>query len=147
MKITVAKDAGYCFGVRDAVNLAYDTAEKYGGVYMLGDIVHNEKVVDDLNNSGAKIVDNLGDIPDSSPVLFRAHGTKKDVWRKAKERNIIVNYPSKATVDIILIETASFTCSLIFQMLFSIIGTVNPWKKTPRLQISEKRLLPYKKKY
>ena len=52
MKITVAKDAGYCFGVRDAVNLAYDTAKEYGSVYMLGDIVHNEKVVDDLNNAG-----------------------------------------------------------------------------------------------
>ena len=45
MKITIAKDAGYCFGVRDAVNLAYDTAEKYGEVYMLGDIVHNENVI------------------------------------------------------------------------------------------------------
>ena len=38
MKITVAKDAGYCFGVRDAVNMAYDSAEENGSVYMLGDI-------------------------------------------------------------------------------------------------------------
>ena len=38
MKIFVAKDAGYCFGVRDVVNLAYKTAEEYGNVYMLGDI-------------------------------------------------------------------------------------------------------------
>ena len=45
MKIFIAKDAGYCFGVRDAVNMAYDAAEKYGDVYMLGDIVHNENVV------------------------------------------------------------------------------------------------------
>ena len=59
MKIRIAKDAGYCFGVRDAVNLAYDTAEKYGNVYMLGDIVHNEQVVNDLNNAGAKVVNNL----------------------------------------------------------------------------------------
>ena len=88
MKITVAKDAGYCFGVRDAVNLAYDTAEKHGEVYMLGDIVHNEKVVSDLNNVGAKVVDNLDSVPDKSPVLFRAHGTKEKVWSDAKKRNI-----------------------------------------------------------
>ena len=88
MKITIAKSAGYCFGVRDAVKLAYDTAEKYGDVYMLGDIVHNEKVVQDLNNAGAKIVDHLDDIPDESPVLFRAHGTKPDVWKDAEKRNI-----------------------------------------------------------
>ena len=50
MKITVAKDAGYCFGVRDAVNMAYDSAEEFGNVYMLGDIVHNEQVVEDLEN-------------------------------------------------------------------------------------------------
>ena len=51
MKIFLAKDAGYCFGVRDAVNLAYESAEKYGDVYMLGDIVHNENVIKDLNLS------------------------------------------------------------------------------------------------
>jgi len=51
MIITIAKDAGYCFGVRDAVNIAYDSAEKHGDVYMLGSIVHNEKVVNDLKNA------------------------------------------------------------------------------------------------
>ena len=59
MKITIAKDAGYCFGVRDAVNMAYDASEEYGEVYMLGDIVHNENVVDDLRKAGTNVVDNL----------------------------------------------------------------------------------------
>ena len=88
MKIRIAKDAGYCFGVRDAVNLAYDTVEKYGKVYMLGDIVHNEQVVNDLNSVGAKVVSNLTDIPDNSPVLFRAHGTKNKLWENAHKRNL-----------------------------------------------------------
>ena len=47
MRITVAKDAGYCFGVRDAVKMAHDAAKEHGDVYMLGSIVHNEKVVKD----------------------------------------------------------------------------------------------------
>ena len=63
MKITIAKDAGYCFGVRDAVNMAYDAADKYGEVYMLGSIVHNEEVVDDLERVGAKVVPNLDEVP------------------------------------------------------------------------------------
>ena len=88
MDITVAKDAGYCFGVRDAVNLAYDTAKKYGSVYMLGDIVHNEQVVKDLEKAGAKVVGDISEIPDDSPVLFRAHGTKNNLWKEAKERNL-----------------------------------------------------------
>ena len=91
MKITIAKDAGYCFGVRDAVNLAYDSAKKNGDVYMLGDIVHNERVVDDLSEMGTKVVKSLSDIPKDSPVLFRAHGTATEVWDKAekKDMNII----------------------------------------------------------
>ena len=88
MKITIAKDAGYCFGVRDAVNLAYDTAEKYGSVYMLGDNVHNEQVVDDLEKAGAKVVSDISEVPDDSPVLFRAHGTKKKLWEDAKNRKL-----------------------------------------------------------
>tara|TARA_B110000467_G_scaffold108464_1_gene98812 strand:+ start:696 stop:1541 length:846 start_codon:yes stop_codon:yes gene_type:complete len=88
MNIIIAKSAGYCFGVRDAVNLAYETSEKYGNVYMLGDIVHNEKVVADLEKSGTKVVKSLDEIPDKSAVLFRAHGTNTEIWDKAKKRDV-----------------------------------------------------------
>ena len=88
MKITVAKDAGYCFGVRDAVNMAYDAAEKYGDVYMLGSIVHNESVVKNLEKAGAKIVDCIDDVPKDSPILFRAHGTVQNLWDQAKQKNM-----------------------------------------------------------
>ena len=90
MKITIAKDAGYCFGVRDAVNLAYDAAEKHGEVYMLGDIVHNENVVNDLEKAGAKVVDNLEKIPSDKPVLLRAHGTINKTWDEAKSKKLSI---------------------------------------------------------
>ena len=88
MKITVAKDAGYCFGVRDAVNMAYDSAEKFGNVYMLGDIVHNEQVVEDLEKVGTKVVESLNDVPKGSPILFRAHGTVSQLWEEAKSKKM-----------------------------------------------------------
>tara|TARA_Y100000590_G_scaffold369550_1_gene430880 strand:- start:4701 stop:5546 length:846 start_codon:yes stop_codon:yes gene_type:complete len=88
MKITIAKDAGYCFGVRDAVNMAYDAANKYGNVYMLGSVVHNERVVSDLEKSGTVIVEGLDDVPKGSPVLFRAHGTVNELWKEANEKKI-----------------------------------------------------------
>ena len=81
MKILLAKDAGYCFGVRDAVNLAYDTAEQNGDVYMLGHIVHNENVVQDLDSAGAKVINSLDDVPEDKPILFRAHGTPVEYCR------------------------------------------------------------------
>ena len=88
MKILLAKDAGYCFGVRDAVNLAYDTAKDHGEVYMLGTIVHNEKVVEDLSKSGTKVVDELVEVPSDKPILFRAHGTAPNVWDKANQKKL-----------------------------------------------------------
>ena len=88
MKILVAKDAGYCFGVRDAVKLAYESGKEYGDVYMLGTIVHNEKVVDDLSRSGSKVIHSLNDVPEDKPILFRAHGTAPDVWYEAKKKNL-----------------------------------------------------------
>jgi len=84
MKLLIAKDSGYCFGVRDAVDLAYKTAEESGDVFMLGNIVHNENVVNDLDKIGAKVVRTLDEVPDGKPILFRAHGTTTDVWKKAK---------------------------------------------------------------
>ena len=88
MKIFVARDAGYCFGVRDAVNLAYDTAKTYGEVYMLGTIVHNERVVNDLSKVGAKVVNSIDDVPSGKSLLFRAHGTPPETWEKASKKNI-----------------------------------------------------------
>jgi len=88
MKITVARDTGYCFGVRDAVNLAYKSAKKNGTVYMLGDIVHNERVVTDLAGAGTQVVKDLDDIPDNASVLFRAHGTTIGIMEKAQKKGI-----------------------------------------------------------
>lgn len=88
MKIVLAKSSGYCFGVRDAVNAAYDISKQHGEVYMLGDIVHNENVVKDLEKKGVKVVKNLEDIPEDKPVLFRAHGTSKEIWEKAEDKKM-----------------------------------------------------------
>lgn len=87
VRITLAKHAGFCFGVRDAVEIAREAAERYGSVYMLGHIVHNERVVQQLAASGVKVVDSLDEIKDG-PVLFRAHGTPDYVWSEAKQRGL-----------------------------------------------------------
>ena len=88
MKILVAKDAGYCFGVRDAVKLAKKSGAYHDEVYMLGDIVHNEQVVSDLSKKGSKVVKNLDEIPKDKPVLFRAHGTDPETWKAAQKKKL-----------------------------------------------------------
>jgi len=88
LNIFVAKNAGYCSGVRNAIDLAEKTAKKYGKVFMLGEIVHNERVVEALAQLGVRVVQNLDEIPQNVPVLFRAHGTKREIWDEAKVRKM-----------------------------------------------------------
>ena len=88
MKIYLAKDAGYCFGVRDAVNLANDNLETDGEIYMLGTIVHNERVIKNLSEKGAKVVNSIDDVPEDKTLLFRAHGTVPELWEKASDKKI-----------------------------------------------------------
>ncbi|NQV40848.1 MAG: 4-hydroxy-3-methylbut-2-enyl diphosphate reductase [Candidatus Marinimicrobia bacterium] len=87
LKIMVAKDAGFCFGVRDAIEKAREVAREHGKVYMLGDIVHNERVVKDLAKENVNVVDSLEQVKDA-PVLFRAHGTIPEIWAEAGKKEL-----------------------------------------------------------
>jgi len=89
LKIRVAKDAGFCFGVRDAIEKAREVAREHGKVYMLGDIVHNERVVNDLAKENVRVVDSLDEVKDA-PVLFRAHGTIPELWAEAGEKDLTI---------------------------------------------------------
>ena len=55
MKVTVAKSAGFCFGVKRAVELVYEQTAKEGALYTYGPIIHNEEVVRDLEEKGVQI--------------------------------------------------------------------------------------------
>ncbi len=76
MKIIVAKRAGFCFGVKRAVDIAFEEAGKKSGVYTLGPIIHNPQEVDRLASSGVKSLEKVSDIEgkDVSSVIVRTHG-------------------------------------------------------------------------
>lgn len=76
MKITVAKNAGFCSGVKNAVEKALELAREYGRVYTIGALIHNEGVVQYLEDRGVHAV-TLGEaraLPPGSAALIRAHG-------------------------------------------------------------------------
>ncbi len=88
--VRVAKSAGFCFGVRDAIQIALDTAQsKQGPVHMLGHIVHNEHVVKSIHEAGVKVVNQVQDI-DSGILLIRAHGAVPSIYEEAKKRGLQV---------------------------------------------------------
>jgi len=83
MQINLAKSAGFCFGVKRAIDLALKTAGKGGRVYMLGDIVHNEDVISKIQKAGIKKIKALSAGRDKILIL-RAHGTCIQTLRRAR---------------------------------------------------------------
>jgi len=90
LKVTVSAAVGFCAGVQAAVKKAQEAAHQYGRVLMLGDIVHNEQVVSELSEMGVKVVENLDQIDNKTPVLFRSHGTPPSVWEAAREKGLSI---------------------------------------------------------
>ena len=82
MKINLAKSAGFCLGVKRAVDIALKTTARNKNVYMLGDIVHNEDVVREIERAGIKKITRLRG-GRNNILLIRAHGTGKDTIKKA----------------------------------------------------------------
>ncbi|MFH1189627.1 MAG: 4-hydroxy-3-methylbut-2-enyl diphosphate reductase [Candidatus Omnitrophota bacterium] len=85
MKITIAKSAGFCFGVKRALAIAFKSAASGRKVYMLGDIVHNEVVVGKMKAAGIRrIKAPLKGRGADRTLLIRAHGAKRDTVTNAR---------------------------------------------------------------
>ena len=82
MKINLAKNAGFCFGVKRAIDIAFKTAGLHQNVYMLGDIVHNQEVARQINSLGVKKLKRLT-ARSGRILLIRAHGTAAATTAKA----------------------------------------------------------------
>ncbi len=80
MKITIAKTAGFCFGVDRAVKMVYNEVDAGTDVVTYGEIIHNPTVVGDLNKKGAIAVDSLDAVGDNQTVVIRSHGVAKSVY-------------------------------------------------------------------
>jgi 4-hydroxy-3-methylbut-2-enyl diphosphate reductase len=73
LNIQLAKNSGFCFGVKRAIKLAEETAKKYGGATTIGPIIHNPQMVESLNKAGVIAVDDISLI-NKGPVIIRSHG-------------------------------------------------------------------------
>ena len=89
MQIKVAKHAGFCFGVKKAIEIAEEVAQNNKGkTYVYGQLVHNEKVIKDLEGKGITFVENIKDIPQNSVTVLRAHGEPGTTYQILEEKSI-----------------------------------------------------------
>lgn len=84
--VEVAKTAGFCFGVRRAVETAERECAEQGGIWALGDIIHNTHEVERLRKLGVQKADEVADVPDGASVLIRAHGVPESTYLELKNK-------------------------------------------------------------
>ena len=90
-KILVARTAGFCFGVKRAVEKVYEQIGKSEKpIYTYGPIIHNEQVVGDLREKGVEVIDSLEELKTlrDAVVVIRSHGVGKNVYEILKENDV-----------------------------------------------------------
>jgi 4-hydroxy-3-methylbut-2-enyl diphosphate reductase len=91
MEVTLAQPRGFCAGVVRAIEIVERALTLYGPpVYVLHEIVHNHRVLEDLRTRGAVFVEDLDDVPSGSLVIFSAHGVAAAMLANAHERGLRV---------------------------------------------------------
>ena len=91
MDVFLASPRGFCAGVDLAVDIVDLAIQQYGTpVYVKHQIVHNPKVVADVEAKGAITVENVEEVPEGAVVVFSAHGSPPSDYEKAKKRDLTV---------------------------------------------------------
>ena len=91
MELIVGKTAGFCYGVKRAVDGAKEELKQNETVYGLGEIVHNQEVIKELEDLGMQFVENVEEA--KGKTIIRAHGIPKQIYEEAKEKEIeLIDY-------------------------------------------------------
>ena len=90
MKIIIADNCGFCYGVKRAVEMALKTVKDKNKVATLGPLIHNPQMIELLAKKGVGCLDKLEDFPVESTVILRSHGVGPDIYEQAKEMKLNV---------------------------------------------------------
>ena len=91
MRVIKAQTAGFCFGVKRAVDQVYELAGKENGpVYTYGPIIHNEEVVNDLEKKGVKVLHTEEELCalKEGTVVIRSHGVSRVIYERIQEKGL-----------------------------------------------------------
>ena len=102
MEIIVGKNAGFCYGVKRAVDGTFQELKNGKKVYCLGELIHNKKVVERLQDKGSILIENLSEVKEKNArVIIRAHGVAKEVYEEAEKREIeLIDYSCPSVLKI-----------------------------------------------
>lgn len=87
MEIIIAKSAGFCFGVNRAIETVYNELKK-GKICTYGSIIHNKEVINDLQQKGVQIIEDIDNIEQGQTVIIRSHGVGPQIYKSLEQKNI-----------------------------------------------------------
>ena len=145
MEVILAKTAGFCFGVKRAVEQVYEQTDTKKSIYTYGPIIHNEEVVKDLEQKGVKVVNGLKELEGISEgtVIIRSHGVSADIYHAIKDTGlecIDATCPFVKRIHNTVEKESLNGCQIV------IIGNdghpevegIKGWSKTPAIVIESK---------
>lgn len=90
MEVKIAQNAGFCFGVKRAMNMAWSELEnrENNKVYSLGPLIHNKQAVDRYKEKGLVEESSLENIPNDSKLIIRSHGVSEKIYNDSKLKNM-----------------------------------------------------------
>ena len=89
MEVKIAKNAGFCFGVKRAMQMASDELDdKSTQVYSLGPLIHNKQAVNKYEEKGLKVVEEIENIPSNERVIIRSHGVGENIYNEAETKSV-----------------------------------------------------------
>src|SRR5258707_12289727 len=97
-RVTLAKEVGFCFGVKRAINLTRQALAERNNVFILGDLVHNKRVTDELEAKGLRKTDGFDAARSGNTMVIRAHGLPKVKFAAAKSGGLEMVDPTCPTV-------------------------------------------------
>lgn len=87
-QLIYSKSAGFCYGVKRAVEMAEQAASAPMSYVMLGPVIHNDHVIRKLEQMGVSCVEDIADIPPETGAIVRSHGASPQVYDALREKNI-----------------------------------------------------------
>ncbi|WP_026895054.1 bifunctional 4-hydroxy-3-methylbut-2-enyl diphosphate reductase/30S ribosomal protein S1 [Clostridiisalibacter paucivorans] len=87
MKIILAENSGFCFGVKKAIDTAMESLKKNDNAYSLGALIHNKQVIKKLNDMGLSVIEDLSNIKQGK-LIIRSHGVPLSLYSKVKNKDI-----------------------------------------------------------
>jgi 4-hydroxy-3-methylbut-2-enyl diphosphate reductase len=122
MRLFVAKSAGFCFGVRRAMDITLTAVQKSPkNLYTLGPLIHNPQAVEFIEQLGVKVKNRIENIPKGS-VIFRSHGVSLEDIKKAREKGLHI---IDATCPIV--KKAKFYAKYLYRHGYSVLIVGDPY--------------------